>query len=165
MIWCWVTGCKIRLKPPVKMSNQTSLIIIQPPYHFFKCGSLTALVTWCRICHTYIDTLKDTHTKTHTLCAKTEGQAYSRNSSAVVIPSKHYLFNTLAHISVWLIVAYMRNIRGLFINFVCRHPGLKDDILEEFNKETERHDSLFALWLAFCVVCVFDVNSDSDDRD
>lgn len=44
----------------------------------------------------------------------------------MVIPRKHYLFITLACIGVWVTVAYMRNIRGLFLNLVCRHAGLTD---------------------------------------
>lgn len=92
----------------------------------------------------------DTYThKKHARCAKAERQAYRRKSSAVVIPSKHYLFNTIAHISVWVTVAYMGNIRGLFINSVCRQPGLTDDTLEELKKF-----SVFALRLVFCVWCL-----------
>lgn len=61
-------------------------------------------------------------------------------------------------------MAYMRNIRGLFINLVCEHPGLTDDTLEEPKKE-DSFLCLFAVRLLLCVMCVLDVNSERDDRD
>lgn len=102
------------------MSKLTNLFHL--PYHFFNWGSLTAFVTRDYVCLTH-----KTHTQKYpTHCVNAKSQAYRRKSSAVVIPRKHYLFITPACIGVWVTVAYMRNIRGLFLNLVCRHPGLTD---------------------------------------